>query len=37
MKKCWFVAGRRRKGKEEGERGKKKEKVEIEKEKVVGA
>ena len=27
MKKCWFVAGRRRKGKEERERGKRDEKI----------
>ena len=33
MKKCWFVAGRRRKGKEERKRGKRERK----KEKFVGA
>ena len=40
MKKCWFVAGRRRKGKEEREREReccwRKEKEEREKERVVG-
>ena len=40
LRKCWFVAGRRRKGKEERERERecywRKEKEEREKERVVG-